>query len=127
MGVMGSGLHILLVEDHEDTSRVMTRLLRTLNHEVRTAATVAFAIEMAKSHRFDLVISDLGLPDRSGLDLMRELKAAYGITGIALTGFGMEADIEKSREAGFAAHLTKPIRIETLESIIRDLQHPRLD
>jgi CheY-like chemotaxis protein len=127
MGVMGSGLHILLVEDHEDTSRVMTRLLRTLNHEVRTAATVASAIEMAKSHRFDLVISDLGLPDRSGLDLMRELKAAYGITGIALTGFGMEADIEKSREAGFAAHLTKPIRIETLESIIRDLQHPRLD
>ena len=103
----------------------MSRLLRTLNHHVATAGTCASALQIAQTQQFDLLISDLGLPDRSGLDLMRELRATYNMPGIALTGFGMEEDIERSREAGFQIHLTKPIRLETLEDVLAQLAAAR--
>ena len=69
----------------------------------------------------DLVMSDLGLPDGSGLDLMRELSTTYGIRGIALSGFGMESDIDQSRAAGFARHLIKPIDIAVMKETIAEL------
>ncbi|MFP5284955.1 MAG: response regulator, partial [Thermoanaerobaculia bacterium] len=62
---------------------------------------------------------DLGLPDGSGLDLMRELGARHGLRGIALSGYGMEEDVQRSREAGFETHLTKPVNLETLREAIR--------
>ena len=112
---------ILLVEDHENTVRSMTRLLRSLRHEVTSAGTVATAIERAASERFDLLICDLGLPDGSGLDVMRKVKTCYPIKGIALTGYGMEDDIRQSRAAGFDYHLTKPITGDTLQGAIQCL------
>jgi CheY-like chemotaxis protein len=75
---------------------------------------------MAQS--FDLLISDIGLPDGTGFDLMKEMKERYDIRGIALTGYGMEEDIERSQNAGFLVHLTKPIQIQSLDKALADLQ-----
>jgi light-regulated signal transduction histidine kinase (bacteriophytochrome) len=113
-------LKILLVEDHKDTARVMSRLLGQ-DHEVQIADSIAAARALAAKRAFDLVISDLGLPDGSGNDLMRELRARYRLKGIALTGWGMEDDIRASKEAGFACHLTKPVNFKSLTAAIRDV------
>jgi PAS domain S-box-containing protein len=113
-------VRILLVEDHEDTAKIMARILRSNRYDVRTAGNVASALEIAGSENFDLIISDLGLPDGSGLDLMRQLLDRRGdLKGIALSGFGMEQDLQRSREAGFLDHLIKPVDLNRLESVIR--------
>lgn len=112
-------LRILLVEDHGDTVRIMRRLLLADGHEVDTAADVGAALTLAGQKEFDLLLSDLGLPDGSGLDLMRALRArGVQLPGIALSGFGQEADILASRDAGFAAHLIKPVVLSKLEQTI---------
>ena len=109
---------ILLVEDDPMTSRVMGTLLRNAGHEVATALSYDAALTLA-TPEFDLVVSDVGLPGRNGYDLMRELEASHGLKGIALTGFGMDEDVQKSREAGFLAHLTKPVDFAKLEETIQ--------
>jgi PAS domain S-box-containing protein len=116
-------LRILLVEDHEDTARAMADLLELMGHEVTLAGSVAQALTTAEAvrDRIDLVVSDLGLPDGSGQDLMRELIRLYGWKGIALSGYGMEEDVRRSREAGFARHLTKPVDLDTLRAAIRQV------
>lgn len=111
-------LSILLVEDHHDTRDLMETILSGLGHEVKTAGSVAAGKELAAEYSFDLVISDLGLPDGSGLDLMQHLRREHGLKGIALTGYGMEEDLARTREAGFAKHLVKPIDFEQLETAI---------
>jgi PAS domain S-box-containing protein len=112
-------LRILLVEDHADTAEAMAELLGLLGHEVRVADGVRAALATAaEAGRLDLLISDLGLPDGSGLDVMREL-APSGLPGIALSGYGMEDDVRRSLEAGFRRHLTKPVGLQTLEAAIR--------
>ena len=112
-------LSILLVEDHEDTSRSLVRLLRKRGYEVRAAASVAAGLAMAVEAHFDLLISDMGLPDGTGIDLMRELSATREVCGIALSGYGMEEDINRSKGVGFREHLTKPIDISRLDAIIQ--------
>jgi PAS domain S-box-containing protein len=112
-------LKILLVEDNEPTSYILSRLLQKRGHVVRSVATVLEARKAAADEEFDLVVSDLGLPDGTGFDLMRELKTRYALRGIALSGYGMEQDIQKSREHGFDLHLTKPIDVQKLEGAIR--------
>jgi PAS domain S-box-containing protein len=109
---------LLLVEDHQDTARVMRRVLETAGYAVAHAASVAQARDLAGQRKFDLVISDVGLPDGTGLDLMRDLSRAYGLTGIALSGFGTNDDIKASKAAGFSEHLTKPIEWERLRDAI---------
>ncbi|HSI32715.1 MAG: PAS domain S-box protein [Phycisphaerae bacterium] len=122
-------LSILLVEDHEDTARAVARLLRGYGWQVRVADTVASAVQVAGAEEFDLLISDIGLPDGSGLDLMRQLLARKPTKGICLSGFGMEEDVRKSRDAGFLEHLTKPVNVSQLKrAIIRTTcgDHPPL-
>jgi PAS domain S-box-containing protein len=119
-------LHILLVEDHADTAEAMASLLEILGHRVTTARTfsgalAAAALQVGSGQGFDLLISDLGLPDGSGFDLMRELTRRYGLKGIALSGYGMEEDLRRSEEAGFEKHLTKPISLESLQAVIREV------
>jgi two-component system CheB/CheR fusion protein len=119
-------LHILLVEDHPDTAEAMADLLRATGRRVTVAGSVAEGRAAAESaggngSRIDLVLSDIGLPDGSGHDLMAELSRRFGLRGIALTGYGMEEDVERSRQVGFARHLTKPVSLEQLESAIRQV------
>ena len=122
------GLRILLVEDHPDTAAVMADLLGDRGHQVTVAGSVAAALEavadLANGDRrppLDLVISDLGLPDGNGQELMRELSRRYGLKGIALSGYGMEEDRAKSLQAGFSRHLTKPIHPGALLEVIREV------
>jgi CheY-like chemotaxis protein len=104
-----SGRCALLVEDNEATLDVMTKLLERLGHRVTAAPTMVGGLAAARGDTFDLLLSDLGLPDGSGLELMRELRDQFAGRAIALTGYGMEEDVRRCREAGFAVHLTKPI------------------
>ncbi len=109
-------LRILLVEDHGDTARVMRKLLMLSGHRVQIAADVASALRLFTEQTFDLLLSDLGLPDGSGLDLIRNARQR-GLTlpAIAMSGYGQEEDLRQSREAGFAAHLVKPVNPAKLE------------
>jgi CheY-like chemotaxis protein/two-component sensor histidine kinase len=117
-----SSLTILVVEDEPATLRLMARLLRGLGHQVTTADTVAGALEAERGQDFRLIISDIGLADGSGLELMRRITARRGaVPAIALTGYGMEDDIQRSRAAGFTTHMTKPIDFTKLEAMIRQV------
>lgn len=111
-------LRILLVEDHDTTMRIMAKLLAGLGHQVQCAGDVASAIRAAHEGTFDLVISDLGLPDGSGHELMRYLSLRHGLRGIALSGFGTEEDLLRSGEAGFVEHLTKPVDLQRLRAAV---------
>jgi CheY-like chemotaxis protein len=111
-------LRLLVIEDHEPTMMVLVRLLRHYGHDVFTAENVERALAVAATHSFDLVISDLGLPDGNGIDLMRQLGKKYGLRGIALSGYGMPEDRAKTKQAGFLAHLVKPINFDQLQSAL---------
>jgi signal transduction histidine kinase/ActR/RegA family two-component response regulator len=116
---------ILLVEDHNQTRNTLARLLANRGHEVATAETVRQARDMARTFAFDLVLSDLGLPDGNGQELMLELRRLRpACQAIALSGYGMDIDIEKSRAAGFDLHLTKPVDIGALEAALRQAATP---
>jgi len=96
----------------------MEKLLHLSGYVVRSAGTVADALELAAAEPFDVVVSDIGLPDASGYDLMRQLKARYGLHGIALSGYGMDEDARRSREAGFDDHIVKPVSVAQLRATI---------
>ena len=113
-------LRVLLVEDHADTRHLMRILLSQSGYEVTTAENVAAAVAKADTP-FDLLVSDIGLPDGTGLDVMRELSKRRPVRGIVMSGFGMEADIQRSRDAGFAEHLTKPVSADRLRAAIARL------
>jgi CheY-like chemotaxis protein len=122
-----SVLSILLVEDDPATSQVMDRLLRRGGHAVAVAGTLAEGLQAAAQGIFDLIISDIGLPDGTGLELVTEIRRNRATPAIALTGYGMEDDVERCREAGFNAHLTKPIDYPKLEALIQSLaNHQRV-
>jgi signal transduction histidine kinase/CheY-like chemotaxis protein len=115
---------VLVVDDHHDTCLGMKMMLERRGYQITLAHSAAQAVEKASAQDFDLLISDIGLPDRSGYELMRELGASKGLRGIALSGFGMEQDVTKARAAGFSEHLTKPINFERLERAIQNLLEP---
>ena len=109
---------MLLVEDHAETARLLSRLLECSGHVVTTAGDVNSALRLAKEGRFDVVVSDIGLPDGTGYDLMRQIRQECPIPGVALTGYGMDDDLQKSTEAGFADHVLKPVDAHQLEAIL---------
>ena len=110
---------ILLVEDHADTALMMQRLLARRGYVVTLATTLAEAQEAVQSRTFDLLLSDVGLPDGSGLDLMRTLASrSPKLPGVALSGYGMPDDKRRSLDAGFFAHLSKPVAMERLWATI---------
>ncbi|KYF70691.1 hypothetical protein BE15_45875 [Sorangium cellulosum] len=113
-------LRILLVEDHEDTAEMMSELLTLTGHTVRIARTVRGALDLAGAEAFDLLVSDLGLPDGSGTDLLESLRSAgSAIKAIALSGYGMEEDRRKTMRVGFHEHLIKPVSFRDLEAAIQ--------
>ena len=111
-------------DDHLDTCTGMKMMLERRGYRVTLAHTADQAVEKTQHEEFDLVISDIGLPDRSGYELMRELSSTKGLRGIALSGFGMENDVTRARDAGFSEHLTKPINFDRLEESIQNLFEP---
>jgi PAS domain S-box-containing protein len=114
--------HILLVEDHADTRQCMQRLLESRGHTVRAAGDAQSAIELSEREKFDLLIADLGLPDRDGMELLSELRQREPtLPAIALSGFGLPKDVVNSKEAGFVAHFVKPVDLQKLHAVINTL------
>ena len=115
-------VRFLLVDDHADTLESLRSLLAREGHEVRTAATISQALEIAETYEFEILISDIALPDGQGTELLARLKSARNPPlGIALSGFGMEDDRKRSKRAGFAEHLTKPVDFAVLQRAIKRL------
>jgi signal transduction histidine kinase/ActR/RegA family two-component response regulator len=118
-------LRLLLVEDHVTTLKALFQLLQHDGHRVVAVSTVAEALTAAAANTFDLVISDLGLPDGTGGELMEKLRATYGLRGIALSGYGMEDDLSRSNASGFVTHLVKPVAIAELRRVLASLGPPK--
>src|SRR5207302_4194959 len=112
---------VLIVDDHYDTCIGMKGMLERRGYTIAIAHTDQEAVEKVCAEEFHLLISDIGLPDRSGYDLMREVRLNKDLPGIALSGFGTEQDVNQARAAGFSEHLTKPINFERLEKTIQNL------
>jgi PAS domain S-box-containing protein len=111
-------LHILLVEDHQDTRHALSRLLTHFGHQTSVAKNIQSALEMMASRKFDVVLCDIGLPDGSGHEVVVEAKRKGPIKAVAITGFGTDEDIRRSKEAGFDFHLIKPIDFEELQGVL---------
>ena len=114
-------LRILLVEDHQDTRRALSRLLTHFGHRVVTTGTVATAKQIVGSDQIDVLLCDIGLPDGSGYEVAAQARAKRRIKAIALTGFGTEKDVLRSKEAGFDFHLVKPVNFQELQSVLEQL------
>jgi len=117
-GKTSKPLRILLVEDHQDTRRTLSRLLTHFGHKVVTADNVEGAIELIGVNNIDVVLCDIGLPDGSGYEVAAQARAIGHIKAIALTGFGTERDVQRSKDAGFDFHLVKPINFQELQSAL---------
>ena len=116
---------VLLVEDHLDTARVLNYLLTTAGFQVTVANCVQQAVAAGLQHSFDLLISDIGLPDGTGADVVRQLHQRSRIPAIALSGYGMDEDIRRSHDAGFSDHMVKPINVQQLHATIERLLSSR--
>ena len=113
---------VLLVEDHPDTLRILKRLLEKMGYEVVTASSVAAGLDALTVAPVDVIVSDIGLPDGTGHDLIRQVKASPALAAlpaIAISGFGMDSDVRTSRDAGFVTHMTKPVDVRQLDAAIR--------
>lgn len=113
------GFRILFVEDDPDTSSAMARLLTCCGHQVRTAASIGEATAAWNGEDFDLLITDIGLPDGSGLSLPAMLADTGRPRAIVISGFGSDEDLHASRDAGFREHLVKPVSFAALQASIR--------
>jgi PAS domain S-box-containing protein len=113
-----SSLTVLLIEDHIDTADVMAQLMRGLGHDVTVVGRIGDAFAATQLQTFDLVVSDVGLPDGTGLDFIKAFREHSDVPAVALTGFGTDEDVRRCLSAGFTSHLTKPINFGQLESMI---------
>jgi CheY-like chemotaxis protein len=114
-----SQIRLLVVEDHLDTTQMLYLLLAGLGYAVKTAGDAATALELASQESFDILISDIGLPDETGYELMKKIRERNPIKGIAVTAYGTEEDVRKSRDAGFSEHLLKPVEVSRLHEAIQ--------
>jgi PAS domain S-box-containing protein len=111
-------LRILLVEDHGDTRQTLSRLLSHFGHQISVADNMQSALEIAQSQKFDVVLSDIGLPDGSGYDVISQVKRKQPVKAVAITGFGTDEDVRRGKEAGFDFHLVKPIDFHELRTVL---------
>jgi CheY-like chemotaxis protein len=122
---MGSAFQILIVDDHEDSAELLSTLLKRTHKDYSVTVSRSFqdAVDVATKHRFDLLLCDIGLPDGDGCELLRQVRAMYPLHAIAMTGHGLPSDIQRYEEAGFNAHLVKPLAweplIKTVERVAR--------
>jgi two-component system CheB/CheR fusion protein len=120
-GVASPSLRILLVEDDVDTADALFDALRGMDYQVSTASTMQEALAAGQREKFDLLLCDIGLPDGSGVDVMRWFGKKQAIPGIALSGYAAPADLKRSHDAGFAMHLIKPITTGALRAAIQEI------
>jgi PAS domain S-box-containing protein len=118
-----NGLNVLLVEDHLESAVIFAKLLKSKGHNVQTADSIASALDCLQQQEFHVLLSDIGLPDGTGYDLLTQVQERFQKQplAIALSGYGMEEDIQKSMQVGFAHHLTKPINFQRLENIFNQI------
>ena len=114
----GKSLRILVVEDHSETLETLSRLLSHFGHEISVADGAQNALNIIDSKEFDVVLCDIALPDGSGYDVIAEAKRKRPVKAVALSGFGGSEDIERGKEAGFDFHLTKPVDIHELRTVL---------
>jgi CheY-like chemotaxis protein len=114
----GKSLRILVVEDHKDTLRALSRLLNHFGHEISTADGARSALDLINSKEFDVVLCDIGLPDGNGYDVVAEAKRKRALKAVALSAFAARDDIERGRKAGFDFHLAKPVDFHELRSVL---------
>jgi CheY-like chemotaxis protein len=112
------GLRILIVEDHGDTRRTLSRLLSYFGHEISVADSRQSAMQMIAAKKFDVLLSDIALPDGSGYEVVAEAKQQQGVKTVALTGFDRDEDIRRGKEAGFDFYLTKPVDFAELRTVL---------
>jgi CheY-like chemotaxis protein len=112
-------IKVLLVEDHQDSRELLADLLGELNCDVKAASSIAAALQLAAAERFDVLLSDLGLPDGTGWDLMKQLRDRHAMKGIALSGYGTDEDQQRSHEAGFCDHVVKPVDPTRLMEVLQ--------
>ena len=112
-------IRLLVVEDHRDTTRMLYLLLIGLGYAVKTAGDASTALDLASQESFDILISDIGLPDETGYELMKQIRERHSMKGIAVTAYGTEEDFRRSRDAGFSEHLLKPVELSRLHEVIQ--------
>ena len=119
-----SGRSFLIVDDSEDTIAMLEELLKVSGASVLSATNGADALRLAAENDFDVILSDISMPEMDGFEFLHRLRQIEGrsdIPVIAITGFGRRADIERARIAGFYAHLTKPLNLQSLAGVLQDL------
>jgi CheY-like chemotaxis protein len=96
-------------------------MLEEMGHNILSANSVASAVDVLTREKFDLIVSDIGLPDGNGVSLIHAVRAFCDAPAIALTGYGMREDVERCLNAGFNKHVTKPVTFEMLQQIIAEV------
>jgi CheY-like chemotaxis protein len=114
----GKSLRILVVEDHAETLRVLSRMLDHFGHVTSVADSTQSALQFLQSKDFDVVLSDIGLPDGTGYDVASQAKQKQRLKAVALTAFDCEEDIRRGKEAGFDFHLSKPVDFQELRTVL---------
>ena len=111
-------LRIFVVENHVDTLKWVVRYLEAAGHSVASAETVSEALERLPQAPYDVLISDIGLPDGDGWELLRSVRLTRPIYAVAMSGFGLNSDRDKSKAAGFRHHLLKPFNPDELDAAL---------
>jgi CheY-like chemotaxis protein len=124
------GVHVLLVEDDEDTRRLLGTMLKRQGAEVTSAASVADAFRLFSERRPDVLVSDIGMPDEDGYELIRKIRAlsteeSRSVPALAVTGYATRKDRERSLSAGYQQHMAKPIEQDDLIAAIARLLEKR--
>ena len=114
-------LRILLVEDHRDTRHVLSRLLAHFGHEVVTAENIRSALQILAAEEIDVLLCDIGLPDGSGYEVIAQARRKRPIKAVAITRFGTDEDVGRSKQAGFDFHLVKPVDLHELQTVLERL------
>ena len=122
---MSTALRILIVENHEVTASFISLFLRRASHEVIVVSTAQAALGHDDLASFDVILSDIGLPDVNGWDLMKKLRPKTDAFAIAMSGFGGAADVQRSLAAGYQHHLVKPFVPAALEDALRKVSPNR--
>jgi PAS domain S-box-containing protein len=117
-----SGRRMLVVDDNADAADSLAEILRLNGHDAQTAYDGRQALERLRAAHVDVVLLDIGLPEMDGYEVARRLRAEHGgLALVAITGYGQAADVQRAKDAGFDAHITKPVAFDELARVLARL------